>query len=121
MSKLGVIDGALTTYLRVDVNQPGGPDKITTIQDGPIVSRLDANMEGMPEGTLLYGYLWTGSELIFGHYDRAKLPNGDIIPVCIALGVDSDKQGLLKLWGSKAPGTVEIARRVPALMVERFQ
>lgn len=120
MSKLGVIDGALTTALRVDVNQPGHYGQVTTIQDGPIVSRLDENMEGMPEGTLLYGYLWTGGEKIFGHYDRAKLPNGDILPVCIALGGFSDKQGLPKLWGSTAPGTVEIARQVPALMVERF-
>ncbi|HZH78732.1 MAG TPA: serine/threonine-protein kinase [Archangium sp.] len=105
--------------VRVDVNQPGEVDEIATIQDGPIVSRLDEELHGFPEGTLLYGYLWTGGEQIFGQYDRVKFPSGEVIPVCIELGTEGAR-GFPKLLGSKAPGTVEIPRKVPAIAVKRF-
>jgi serine/threonine-protein kinase len=105
----------------IDVNQPGEITDRATIQDGPIVSRVvDDGLGSMPEGTLLYGYLWTGGERIVGHYDRAKLPSGEIIPVCFAL-MSAGEQTLAKLWGSKAPGTVEISRQVPVGAVRRFE
>lgn len=105
--------------IRIDVNQPGEVDEVATIQDGPIVSRMDETLHGFAEGTLLYGYLWTSGERIFGQYDRAKLPSGEVIPVCIELGNQSAR-GIPKLWGSKAPGTVEISRQIPAIVVKRF-
>jgi len=105
--------------VRVDVNQPGEVDEVATIQDGPIVSRVDEEIHGFPEGTLLYGYLWTGGEWIFGQYDRVKFPSGEVIPVCIELGTEGAR-GFPKLLGSKAPGTVEIPRKVPAIAVKRF-
>ncbi len=103
----------------IDVKQPGGIEDEATIQDGPIVSMITDGEDVIPVGTLLYGYLWTGGERIVGQYDRAKLPSGETIPVCFAL-VDGHDQRLPKLWGSKAPGTVEISRRVPVMAVKRF-
>lgn len=105
--------------VQIDVNQPGEVDEIATIQDGPIVSRMGETLHGFPEGTLLYGYLWTSGKTIFGQYDRVKFPSGEVIPVCIEIGVESQR-GFPKLLGSKAPGTVEIPRTVPAIAVKRF-
>jgi len=120
MWKQQVTAGFSTAHVLIDVNQPGGASDVTTIQDGPIVSRVTDGEGAIPEDTLLYGYLWTGGERIVGHYDRAKLPSGEIIPVCFAL-TSNGEQHIPKHWGSKAPGTAEIARRVPVLAVKRFE
>ena len=120
MRKQKVRAGFSQATVLIDVNQPGEVSDVTTLQDGPIVSSVVDGEGAIPEGTLLYGYVWTGGERIVGHYDRAKLPSGESIPVCFALA-DRGEQTILKHWGSKAPGTVEIARRVPVVAVRRFE
>ncbi len=121
MRKQKVTAGFYVADVQIDVNHPGKISDVTTIQDGPIVSKVVDGEEGLPEGTLLYGYLWTGGEVIFGHYDRAKLPSGESIPVCFVLGNPPDEHGVPKLWGSKAPGTVEISRKIGVSAVKRFE
>ena len=121
MGKLGVTEGE-EFQLVVDVNRPGGADEVATFRDGPVVSVLPEDRYLMPAGTLVYGYLWVSGERIIGHYDRAKLPSGEIIPVCIAIGGSSErKPGIPKLWGSKAPGTVEMAKTIGVSVVYRFE
>ncbi|HSP80127.1 MAG TPA: serine/threonine-protein kinase, partial [Myxococcaceae bacterium] len=54
---------------------------------GPIVSRVsdDAGLK-MPEGTLLFGELWTDGARLYGRYRQIQLPDGKRLPVCIELG-----------------------------------
>jgi hypothetical protein len=40
--------------------------------------------------------------------------------VCFALASQAEPN-IPKRWGSKAPGTVEIAREVPVVAVKRFE
>lgn len=121
MRKLGVTSGE-ESQIVVDVNRPGKISDVSTFRDGPIVSVFPEGFLGMPPGTLVYGYLWTSGERIIGHYDRAKLPGEESIPVCFAIGSGYErKPGIPKLWGSKEPGTVEMARRVVFMVVERFE
>lgn len=108
--------------LVLDVNRPGGASDVSTFRDGPIVSVLPKGYRSMPPGTLVYGQLWVSGKRILGHWERAKLPSGETIPVCFALGSGSErKPGIPKLWGSKEPGTVEMARMVGIMVVERFE
>ena len=121
MRKLGVTEGE-PLELVVDVNRPGGADEVATYRDGPVVSVMPEARYDMPSGTLVYGYLWVSGERIIGHYDRAKLPGGEIIPVCFAIGGPFErKPGIPKLWGSKSPGTVEMARTIGVTVVYRFE
>lgn len=108
--------------LVLDVNRPGGASDVSTFRDGPVVSVLQEGYGSMPSGTLVYGQLWVSGKRILGHWDSAKLPSGEIIPVCFAIGGPIErKPGLPKLWGSKEPGTVEMAREVGVWVVERFE
>jgi serine/threonine protein kinase len=72
----------------IDINQPG--DGLGTYSPGPLVSRVEKGP--MPEGTLLYGQLWTegltkfGKGAVLGRYTEALFPDGRRIPVCILLG-----------------------------------
>lgn len=121
MRKLRVTEGE-EFQLVVDVNRPGGASDVATFRDGPIVSELPEDLLDMPARTLVYGYLWVSGKRIIGHYDRAKLPGGEIIPVCMAIGSSFErKPGIPKLWGSKAPGTVEMAQTIGVTVVHRFE
>ena len=119
MEKQNVEAGYSGGEVLIDVNQPGEASGRATLQQGPIVSRVTDGEGVIPEGTLLYGYLWTGGKRIVGHYDRAKLPSGEIIPVCYTLA-DQGEQSIPKFWGDKAPGIAEVPRLVPVKAVKRF-
>ena len=78
----------------------------------------------LPEGTLLYGQLWTegisklGDEAVMGRYTEALLPDGRRVPICFSL---NDSTGLIfKLPGSK-PGAVVLRRRSVAFAVEQWR
>ncbi|MGZ3460190.1 MAG: serine/threonine protein kinase [Archangium sp.] len=121
MKKLHVTYNEEQTLV-LDVNRPGSMADVSTFRDGPLVSVFPEGFKAMPPGTLVYGYLWTGGERIIAHFDRAKLPGGEVIPVCFALGSGYEQRpGLPKLWGTKAPGTVEMTREVPIMVVESFE
>jgi eukaryotic-like serine/threonine-protein kinase len=110
MRKLGLhwsTKGGLT----LDIRYPERPDaQEVTVRDGDIVSRMMASHGRLPEGTLLYGQLWTGGEMVIGRYTRVETPKGDVYPVCIVLG-NEDPQGWWKEAGSK-PGAAIVSRAV---------
>jgi serine/threonine-protein kinase len=109
----------------IDPNQPGTNQQEGTYRPGPIVSKVvKYSWTGpLPEGTLLYGQLWTegltkeGQEAVLGRYTEALLPDGRRVPVCFVLG---DLTGLtIKNPGSK-PGEARLPREWSALAVRRW-
>lgn len=109
----------------IDINQPGKEQQEGIYRPGPIVSKVvKYSWTGpLPEGTLLYGQLWTegltkfGQEAVLGRYTEALLPDGRRVPVCFVLG---DLTGLtIKNPGSK-PGEARLPREWSALAVERW-
>jgi serine/threonine-protein kinase len=80
----------------VDINQPGDQDQRGVFHEGKLVSRVVkvswVKGEGLPDGTLLYGQLWTeglkmhGEDAVLGRYTEALLPDGRRLPVCMVLG-----------------------------------
>ncbi len=119
----------------LDINQPlawgpgvdNKPEDLRAVfrEDGPIVSRLEGDIGDMPEGTLLYGYLYVsgdwgenrfGGKKVYGRYHKAKLPDGREFPVCFMLG---NEDGMPRLDGSP-PGEVWLWRSLPIRPVERY-
>jgi serine/threonine-protein kinase len=120
MDQLEIPDGD-SEHVLLDANQPGFASDHAIFRDGPLVSSLKESFGDLPPGTLVYGYLWTGGKNIVAHYDRVKLPTGEIFPVCFALGDDQRDQGWPNLYGSPAPGSVKSSLVVPITRVDRFQ
>ncbi|ADO68932.1 serine/threonine protein kinase [Stigmatella aurantiaca] len=123
MRELGLLQKVYAVV--VDINQPGNNLQEGVYHAGKIVSRVVRfGWTGpLPEGTLLYGQLWTEGltkewkEAVLGRYTEALLPDGRRIPVCMILG---DATGLtIKKKGSK-PGEARLQRRMEALPVEMW-
>ena len=94
-----------------------------TYRPGPIVSKVvKYKWTGpLPEGTLLYGRLWTegisrsGGESVLGRYTEALLPDGRRVPVCITLG--GDPTGLTSKHEGSRPGEARLPREMSAVPV----
>ncbi|HEX8699623.1 MAG TPA: serine/threonine-protein kinase [Myxococcaceae bacterium] len=105
----------------IDVNQPGEASETGVYRDGPVVGRLTLGAGKLPEGTLLYGRLWTGpgvtmvgdtsTEAVMARYTEALLPDGSKFPVCIVLNAPREARWP-KLPGSK-PGAALLPRELP--------
>jgi serine/threonine-protein kinase len=109
----------------IDINQPGKQQQEGIYRPGPITSKVvKYSWTGpLPDGTLLYGQLWTegltkeGQEAVLGRYTEALLPDGRRVPVCFVLG---DLTGLtIKNPGSK-PGEARLPREWSALALRRW-
>ncbi len=119
----------------LDINQPldwehdgdNKPEDLRAVfrEDGPIVSRLEGDIGDMPEGTLMFGYLYVsgdwgenrfGGKKVYGRYHKAKLPDGREFPVCFILG---NEDGMPRLAGAP-PGVVWLWRSLPIRPVKRY-
>jgi serine/threonine protein kinase len=110
----------------IDINQPGQEGQEGIYHEGKIISRVvgDRKMGPLPDGTLLYGQLWTegltkyGNEAVLGRYTEALLPDGRRVPICIVLG-DYASGLVMKNPGSK-PGQARLPRELRATSVQRW-
>ncbi|WIG99470.1 protein kinase [Myxococcus sp. SDU36] len=84
-----------------------------TYGDGPIRSLVIDGDRGMPEGTILYGQVWTDDGRFYARYTQAEYSDGTIIPVCFVIGDEGSVEGAP---GSK-PGAVKFNYTYPAYSV----
>ncbi|ATB51562.1 hypothetical protein MYMAC_007225 [Corallococcus macrosporus DSM 14697] len=110
----------------IDVNQPGDQSQLGTYTGGSVVGRITGYSwadPSLPDGTLLYGRLWTGLVDEYGRpaamarYSEAKLPNGRTFPVCIVAG---NPDGRVRTQPSSNSDTVVLPRELPVSAVERW-
>jgi eukaryotic-like serine/threonine-protein kinase len=107
MRELSLYEGGVGSIF-TDIEQSvGNTWESIPVHDGPIVSLINEALGGLPEGTRLYGRLWTQEGRISGRYTRAELPDHRVVPVCFVYG---GLQGREWKEGSK-PGAV-LAPRV---------
>jgi len=107
----------------IDINQPGTNQQEGVYRSGPIVSKVvKYSWTGpLPEGTLLYGQLWTegltkyGKEAVLGRYTEALLPDGRRVPICFVLG---DQTGLTIKNPGSTPGQARLPREFGVLAVD---
>jgi serine/threonine-protein kinase len=124
MSEEWQLDEASPLMALADINQPADIEKEGTYRDGPVVGRITEGLGGPPDGTLLFGRIWTGRGIhdeghpaVIIRYTEAQLPDGRRVPVCIVLGGPDGRVDERK--GSK-PGAVRLARVLPANIVRTF-
>ncbi|WP_158616606.1 serine/threonine-protein kinase [Corallococcus sp. CA054B] len=115
MRKLGLNKGGGASVY-TDITQPGLGSEKLIVHDGPIVSLVIQQYGHLPEGTRLYGRLWTGEGRVTGRYTKAELPDGSIHPVCFVYGNHDGGE-----WdeGSK-PGAVRMPRTFAYTVVHEF-
>ncbi len=110
----------------IDINQPGKPEQDGVYQEGKVVGRVVRHSwtgTHLPEGTLLYGQLWTegltkyGQEAVLGRYNEVLLPDGRRLPVCFVLG---DQTGLITKNPGSKPGAARLPREWSIMAVERW-
>jgi serine/threonine protein kinase len=128
MEALGVVRGAPLDYeIIIDTSQPGTEHQEGTYRTGPVTSRVVRDTytkHPLPDGTLLYGQLWTGpgilkyeKEAAMGRYTEAALPDGRRFPVCFVLG---DATGRTTWGEGSKPEAVKLPRTWRAMPVERW-
>ncbi|WP_158619172.1 serine/threonine-protein kinase [Corallococcus sp. AB011P] len=115
MRKLGVNKGG-SASVYTDITQPGRGAEDAIVHDGPIVSLVIEQYGHLPEGTRLYGRLWTGGGRVTGRYTKAELPDGSIHPVCFVYG---NHDGGEWVEGSK-PDAVRMPRMWVYTVVHEF-
>ncbi|WP_052518223.1 serine/threonine protein kinase [Archangium violaceum] len=126
--ELKISTGSLLRAI-LDINQPGEFQEVGTYQEGPVISRLVEGDGNLPEGTLLYGRLWTGPGIydyppefkrpaVMGRYTLAVLPDGRKYPVCIALG---DRYARVRTHEGSKEGAVVLNRELPVSPVWRWE
>ncbi|HYO60234.1 serine/threonine-protein kinase [Archangium sp.] len=92
--------------------------------DGPVVSSFIDSFRDLPEGSVLYGWLWVtgngvdhkGRKKVYGRWDKAKLPDGTELPVCFIL---ANPDGAHELEVGP-PGYARLPRQGPLVAVKRF-
>ncbi len=119
----GLIDGHF--------DDPGYGSEMVAYRDGPIVSRVSTFDPGrgliLPLGTLLYGYIWAdekqirGDYRVYARYTRAKTPDGEEFPVCIALGDTGWNYWRTDGAPPSADGTWMSGKGLPFVVVDRFE
>ncbi|NOK33881.1 protein kinase [Corallococcus exercitus] len=128
--RLGLIDGSTATII-VDAKQPiiRSPDAckaagrvwsdewtcLTLLGDGKLESETQDKIGRLPEGSRLYGRVWTEGATVVGRYTRARKPNGEEIDICMSLSANG---GLDKLPGSK-PGAALVRSRDAATFITK--
>ena len=99
----------------LDINQPGDQSQDGIYRQGSIVSKVvESEFNGsLPEGTLLYGQLWTegirkeGKDAALVRWTEALLPDGRRFPVCFAF---NDRTGRMQSDPGDKPGEVRLPR-----------
>ncbi|WP_002637675.1 serine/threonine protein kinase [Myxococcus hansupus] len=113
--KLHLVRGS-STYLNIDMEQPGEEFDMGVFGDGPVRGIVTDGDRRMPNGTILDGQLWTGDGRFYARYTRARYPDGKSYPVCIVIGGWGPEDGR---EGSK-PGAVVFPRSYHAYWVTRW-
>ncbi|WP_284668695.1 protein kinase [Myxococcus sp. SDU36] len=126
MSRVLAVDTTKGLKAVIDINQPGDQSQLGTYRNGAVVGRIAGYSwadPSLPDGTLLYGRLWTGLVDEYGRpaamarYSEAKLPDGRTFPVCIVVG---NPDGRVRTQPGSNPDTAVLPRELPVSAVERW-
>lgn len=83
------------------------------LEEGTVVGYVSRFPEHLPEGTRLFGQVWTGGEMVIIRYDALQVPGGPRVPVC----VEVDDSGGQEKDPASPPGVAIISDSVGAAKV----
>ncbi len=100
----------------------GGKARPIPVREGPVTLYLGAPWGKLPDDTYLSGQLIIGPERVYGRITEARLPGGEMVPVCFAMvPQDSDERQGLPIEDTGGPGTVQVFPFVQVEAVESFE
>ncbi|HSP81856.1 MAG TPA: serine/threonine-protein kinase, partial [Myxococcaceae bacterium] len=119
MKLLGLKPGS-KAFVTFDINQPGYMSDFGVFQEGPIVSSVTEidNVDVLPLGSKLYGYVWEGATKVYLHWKRIELPDGRQLPFCAMLGPGKG----IGQWKDPGPvpGTFITSKKAALTVTDRF-
>jgi serine/threonine-protein kinase len=72
----------------------GGPIMRSPVKAGPaLVKMMGTNWQGLPENTFFAGQIFTGADRVYGFFTEARLPTGEVVPVCLEMA-DYEERGM---------------------------
>ncbi len=105
--------------LHLSTEQPGGTTDYGVYRQGPVTSRLESALGGLPVGTLVEGVLWMDTGKVQARYTQARLTDGQSYPVCLVLG-SSAPGGVYAEAGTTA-SAITLPKSVPFTVVSQFE
>ncbi len=118
MKKLGMEPGQRGT-LHLEAGQPGGSDDYGVYHQGPVTSRLEGSVGGLPAGTLVEGVLWMDTGKVQARYTQARTPDEQSHPVCLVLGASAP--GGVYAEAGTTPSAITLPMSVPFTVVGTFE
>jgi serine/threonine-protein kinase len=97
-------------------NEPTG--RTIEISEGKVTARVFGTWGNMAQDGALYGEFIFRKNHVYGHFTRAQLQNGEIVPVCIEM-LTSQGIGIAKEPGSTAKKAI-VKNVMSVLVVTRF-
>ena len=96
-----------------------GPVSIVPVQEGPIMTRSIGPWGGLPDRTFFSGRVFVGTNRVFARFTEARMPSGEVVPVCLEMYENEDR-GVPPMPGgtSERPLIISTVSVVPILRFE---
>jgi hypothetical protein len=98
--------------LVIDANKEA--QEPVTLTDGPVEGILASALGPFPEGTLVYGQIWTGGTEVVIRYYEARYRKGERVPIC---AVAREVMGGLSKQPGSRPGVAVIEDAYALLVI----
>jgi len=95
-----------------------GPVVLVPAKEGPVLAQCLGAWGGLPDRTLFSGRLFLGTGRVYGRFTEARLPNGEVVPVCLEMYRNRDR-GVPVAEGS-TPERPLMANSASVVPVRRF-
>ncbi|WP_257449527.1 serine/threonine protein kinase [Archangium lipolyticum] len=96
-----------------------GPVTVMSAKPGPITARNIGPWGGLPDKTMFSGELFIGKERVYGRFTEARLPSGEVVPICLEMYENADL-GVLPVAGGTARNP-NIVTSVSVVVVPSFK
>jgi serine/threonine-protein kinase len=111
----------ISTYLDHEVYFPPVEKAAPVeVREGEVTVETFGPWFDLPAHTLLSGRIYFGNDLVHGRFYQARLPTGEVLPICVQLMQYYPKRGIPMHPGS-TPDKVLIFSPAPVKTVHRFE
>ncbi|WP_160174549.1 serine/threonine protein kinase [Archangium violaceum] len=95
--------------------------EVVPLQEGPVTAEIIGRWGGLPDHTTFSGRVVIGEKRVYGRFTEARLPSGEIVPVCLQMKSVADPVlGVVMEPGSTATRALVISG-VSVRAVRRFE
>jgi serine/threonine-protein kinase len=96
-----------------------GPVLIIPVKEGPVTARSIGPWGRLPDLTFFSGQLYIGTERVYGRFTEARLPSGEVVPVCLEMYLNTELG--VPLENGSTPERPLMLSSVSVVPVKRFK